>query len=137
MIFGNAVLKRSTISSNGTSASSKSTGSACSETNPDPARVGRRQPGEILGDQGIRLQRQQHRAGRHPAGGHRVEQKASELHRVGQVTGEVCVMLAHHDAVVPDLAGPPSLATQHLDLLGRREVVRIEPSETEPGASGS
>ena len=100
---------------------------ACSETNPDPARVGRSEPGEILGDQGIRLQRQQHRAGRHPAGGHRVEQEAGELHRVGQVTGEVCVMLAHHDAVVPDLAGSLSLATQHLNLVGRREVVRIEP----------
>jgi hypothetical protein len=36
-------------------------------------------------------------------------------------------MLAHHDAVVPDLAGSASLATQHLNLVGRWEIVRIEP----------
>ena len=64
----------------------------------------------------------------------RFEQAAGELHRVGQIPGEVCVMLAHHDAVVPDLAGPSSLATQHLDLVGRREVVRIEPKRDRTGS---
>ena len=101
---------RSIFSSNGTSITSKSSGSAPGATpDRDPTREAGGQPGDLLGDQRHRSERQEHRARRAPPGAHRLEQPARHLQRVGRVPGEAPVVLARHHAVEAHVGGQRGL----------------------------
>ena len=94
----------------------------------DAARMARREPRRLLGDERGRSQRQEQRAGRGPAARHRVEQEPGELERVRQVSGEPAVMLAGHHTVEAVLDRERGLRAQLGDGLGRVELlVRIAP----------